>query len=106
MTFETDLQYNIKVMVIWAIFIVVMAIFSYLNDVGINTFIFNQRLEFLGISYPPTVASVFLMLCSLGILGRILYMMKKGPREKLEKRLKELEKQVTEKSLAEGEKKA
>ena len=85
-------------MIVWALIGVAVAILSYLGDVGVNTLIFNKRVPLPGFTCNPSLASVLLMFCGLGMLGRIRYMMKKGGREKLGERVRELEKKLEEKT--------
>lgn len=87
-------------MVVWALIVVAVAILSYLGDVGVNTLIFNKRVPLPGFTCNPSLASVLLMFCGLGMLGRIRYMMKKGGKEELRKRVRELEKKIEEKTSA------
>jgi len=85
-------------MIIWAFVIVVMAILSYLADVGAISFLRDLRVPFLGAS----TMSVVLLLCGLGMMGRIHHMIKRGGKEKLRERVKELEEKLKEKSSAES----
>ncbi|MFH0796390.1 MAG: hypothetical protein V2A65_04950 [Candidatus Omnitrophota bacterium] len=86
-------------MIVWALIVVAVAILSYLGDVGVNTLIFNKRVPLPGFTCNPSLASVLLMLCGLGMMGRIKYMMKKGGKEKLRERVQELEKKLEEKTV-------
>ncbi len=81
-------------MIIWAFVVVVMAILSYLADVGAISFLRELRVPFLGAS----TMSVVLLLCGLGMMGRIHHMIKRGGKEKLRARVKELEEKLKEKS--------
>ncbi len=85
-------------MIIWAFIIVVMAILSYLVDVGAVSFLRDLRVPFLGAS----TMSVVLLLCGLGMMGRIHHMVSKGAVEKLRERIKELEEKLKEKSSGEN----
>lgn len=82
----------------WAFVIVVMAILSYLADVEVISFLKDLRVPFLGAS----TMSVVLLLCGLGMMGRIHHMIRNGAKEKLRERVKELEEKLKEKSSAES----
>lgn len=87
-------------MIVWALIVVGVAVLSYLGDIGVNTLIFNQRVPLPGFTSNPSLASVLLMFCGLGMLGRIKYMMKKGGKERLQDRIRELEKKLEEKTAS------
>ncbi len=74
-------------MVYWIFFLTVLTILSYLSDVGILTFFQDMRIPLLDAS----LLSVLLLLCTLGILVRMLAMRKKGEKESLAARIAELE---------------
>jgi uncharacterized membrane protein YhaH (DUF805 family) len=74
-------------MVYWIFFLTVLTILSYLSDVGVLTFFQDMRIPFLDAS----LLSVLLLLCTLGILVRMLVMRKKGEKESLAARIAELE---------------
>lgn len=78
-------------MIVWAFVIVVMAILSYLADVGVIS-ILDLRVPVLGAS----LMSVVLMLCGLGMMGRIKSMVSKGEKENLQDKVGELEKRLEE----------
>jgi hypothetical protein len=74
-------------MVYWIFFLTVLTILSYLADVGVLTFFQEIRIPFLDAS----LLSVLLLLCTLGILVRMLTMRRKGEKESLAARIAELE---------------
>ncbi len=71
----------------WILFLTVLTILSYLSDVGVLKFLQDIRIPFLHAS----LLSVLLLLCTLGILVRMLWMRKKGEKEALLSRLAQLE---------------
>ncbi len=73
-------------MIWWVLILALLSILSYLSDVGILTFL-NIPVPVINAS----LLSLFILLSALGLLSRILYMKKKGRREKMEKRIQELE---------------
>ncbi len=74
-------------MIYWIFFLTVLTILSYLSDVGILTFFQDIRIPFLDAS----LLSVLLLLCTLGILVRMLQKRKKGEKESLAARIADLE---------------
>jgi hypothetical protein len=74
-------------MIYWIFFLTVLTILSYLSDVGVLTFFQDIRIPFLDAS----LLSVLLLLCTLGILVRMLMMRRKGEKESLAARIAELE---------------
>ncbi|MFQ6083514.1 MAG: hypothetical protein ACE5WD_09155 [Candidatus Aminicenantia bacterium] len=85
-------------MIWWVFALAVLTILSYLLDVGVLSFLQNLRVPFLNAS----ILSILILLCMVGLLGRVLRMRKKGEKEILEKRMHELEKEL--KALKEEEK--
>jgi len=73
-------------MIWWVLILALLSILSYLSDMGVLTFL-NIRVPFVNAS----LLSLFILLSALGLLSRILYMKRKGQREKMEKRIQELE---------------
>lgn len=73
-------------MIWWVFALALLSILSYLSDVGVLTFL-NIRVPVINAS----LLSLFILLSALGLLSRILYMKRKGQREKMEKRIQELE---------------
>ncbi len=73
-------------MIWWVLGLAVLSILSYLSDVG-TVNLQGIRVPFLNAS----LLSVLILLAAAGILARMLYMKKKGRREELERRIRELE---------------
>ena len=78
-------------MIWWVMALVVLTILSYLADVGVLTFL--QELKIPGLS--ASILSILILLCTVGILARMLVMAKKGEREALRQRISELEGKLT-----------
>ena len=78
-------------MIWWVLLLVVVTILSYLSDVGIITFLQDWRVPFLNAS----TLSILILLCLLGLLGRMMQMSKKGEKEALKEKIKELERKLT-----------
>lgn len=77
-------------MIWWILILVVLTILSYLSQVGI--------LFLMQISIPFLTASLIhslILICMAVVLFRILGRMKKGEKENLEKRIQELEKELS-----------
>ncbi len=74
-------------MIYWILFLTVLTVLSYLSDVGVLTFFQDIRIPFLDAS----LLSVLLLLCTLGILVRMLQKRKKGEKESLAARIADLE---------------
>ena len=74
-------------MIWWVMALVVLTILSYLADVGVLTFL--QELKIPGLS--ASILSILILLCTAGILARMLVMARKGEREALRQRISELE---------------
>ncbi|MCK4496031.1 MAG: hypothetical protein KAU91_06740 [Candidatus Aminicenantes bacterium] len=77
-------------MAYWILILAVVTILSYLSDVGILPFLENLRIPFLNAS----IVSILILLCMIGVLGRMLQKAKKGEKESLKKRILELEKEL------------
>ncbi|TET69155.1 MAG: hypothetical protein E3J56_10130 [Candidatus Aminicenantes bacterium] len=77
-------------MAYWVLILAVVTILSYLSDVGILPFLENLRIPFLNAS----IFSILILLCMIGVLGRMLKKAKKGEKESLKKRILELEKEL------------
>jgi cytochrome c oxidase subunit IV len=73
-------------MIWWVLGLTVLSILSYLSDVGVIN-LQGARVPLLNAS----LLSVLILLAAAGILARMLYMKRKGRREALEKRVRELE---------------
>lgn len=77
-------------MIWWVLALAVLTILSYLSDVGSITFLQNLRVPGLNAS----LLSVLILLCMAGILGRMRWMVKKGQKEDLLRRISELEERI------------
>lgn len=77
-------------MIWWVFLLGVLAILSYLSDVGILSFFQDLRVPFFNAS----IISILILFCLAGLLGRMLQMAKKGERELLKKRIHELEQEI------------
>jgi hypothetical protein len=75
-------------MIWWVFFLAVLTILSYLADAGVWTLLQDIRVPLLDAS----LLSVLLLLCTLGILIRMLYMRRRGEKEKLRSLVHKLEK--------------
>ena len=73
-------------MVWWVLALALLSILSYLSDVGILS-LFTIRVPGLNAS----LISLLILLSAAGLLSRILWMKKKGRREQLERKVRELE---------------
>jgi len=71
----------------WILVLAVLTILSYLADAGVWTLLQDIRIPMLNAS----LLSVLLLLCTLGILIRMLYMRSRGEKEKLRSMVHELE---------------
>ncbi len=78
-------------MIWWVLLLVVITILSYLSDVGVITFLQDWRVPYLNAS----ALSILIFLCLIGLLVRMMRMSKKGEKEALRERIKELEKRLT-----------
>ena len=79
-------------MIWWVFALVIVTIFSYLSDVGAITFMQDWKVPFLNAS----VMSILILLCLIGLLVRMMRMSKKGEKETLKEKIKELEKKIAE----------
>ncbi len=77
-------------MILWVLALAILTILSYLSDVGIITFMRTLRIPFLNAS----LLSILILLCTAGILGRMLLMARRGEKESLRERIIELEKNL------------
>jgi hypothetical protein len=71
----------------WVLALSVLTILSYLADAGVWTLLQDIRIPVLNAS----LLSVLLLLCTLGILLRMLYMRSKGEKEILRSKVHQLE---------------
>lgn len=77
-------------MIWWVFLLVVVTSLSYLSDVGVLTFLQDWRIPFLNAS----LTSVLILLCLIGLLARMMKMSKKGEKEALREKVKQLEKEL------------
>jgi len=87
-------------MIWWVLALAVLTILSYLSDVGVISFMQTLRIPFLN----AFLLSILILLCTAGILGRMLFMARRGEKESLRERIVELEKNL--KTLPEEQKPA
>ncbi|HUU37110.1 MAG TPA: hypothetical protein VMW46_02765 [Candidatus Desulfaltia sp.] len=73
-------------MIWWVLSLAVLSILSYLSDVGVVD-LQDLRVPFLNAS----LLSVLILLAAAGILARMLWMKKRGRREQLERKIRDLE---------------
>ena len=78
-------------MIWWILALAVVAVLSYLADVGVLPFLQQARLPVLNAS----TLSILILLCMLGVLLRMLRKTKRGIRESLAKKVQELENQLS-----------
>jgi len=74
-------------MIWWVLVLAVLTILSYLADAGVWTLLQDIRAPLLNVS----LLSVLLLLCTLGILIRMLTMRSRGEKERLRSRVHQLE---------------
>lgn len=74
-------------MIWWVLVLAVLTILSYLADAGVWTLLQDIRVPLLDAS----LLSVLLLLCTLGILIRMLGMRRRGEKEKLRSMVHQLE---------------
>lgn len=79
-------------MIWWVFLLVVVTSLSYLSDVGALTFLQDWRIPFLNAS----LTSVLILLCLIGLLARMMKMSKKGEKEALREKVKQLEKELSD----------
>ena len=77
-------------MIVWVVVLTVLAILSYLSDVGVLTFLQNIRIPFLNAS----IMSILLLLCAAAMLIRVLVKMKQREKEMLGTKITALEKEL------------
>ena len=78
-------------MIWWVLLLVVITILSYLSDVGVITFLQDWRVPFLNAS----ALSILILLCLIGLLVRMMRMSKKGEKEALREKVRQLEKELS-----------
>ena len=77
-------------MIGWILFLALLAILSYLTDVGVISFLKNLQVPFLNAS----LLSVLILLGSAGLLVRMLWMRKRAEKERLQERIQILENEL------------
>jgi membrane protein implicated in regulation of membrane protease activity len=77
-------------MIVWVVVLAVLAVLSYLSDVGVLTFLQNLRIPFLNAS----IMSILLLLCAAAMLIRVLLKMKQKEKELLGTKITALEKEL------------
>ena len=76
-------------MIWWVLGLVVLSILSYLSDVGVFD-LRSLRVPFLNAS----LISVLILLAAAGLTSRMLWLKRKGRREELEKKIRDLEEKL------------
>ena len=79
-------------MILWIFLMVTVTCLSYLSDIGLLAFLEELRIPFVDAS----MLSVLLLLCLIGLLYRMAKMSKKGEKEALRERVKQLEKELSD----------
>lgn len=79
-------------MIWWVLLMVVITSLSYLSDVGLLAFLQEWKVPVLNAS----LLSVLLLLCLVGLLSRMMQMSKKGEKETLREKVKQLEKELSD----------
>lgn len=77
-------------MIVWVVVLTVLAILSYLSDVGVLTLLQNIRIPFLNAS----IMSILLLFCAAAMLIRVLLKMKQREKELLGTKITALEKEL------------
>ncbi len=77
-------------MIWWVLALAVLTILSYLSDVGVISFMQTLRIPFLNAS----LLSLLILLCTAGILARVLFMARKGEKESLQEKIDDLERRL------------
>lgn len=78
-------------MIWWIFVLVVVTVSSYLSDVGILAFMQDWRIPFLNAS----ILSILMLLCLVGLLGRMMQKSKRGEKEALRERIDQLEREIS-----------
>jgi hypothetical protein len=79
-------------MIWWVFLMVIVTCLSYLSDIGVLPFMQELREPLLNAS----LLSILLLLCLMGLLFRMMKMSKKGEKEALQRRVKKLEKELSD----------
>jgi TRAP-type C4-dicarboxylate transport system permease small subunit len=74
-------------MIVWVIILTVLAVLSYLSDIGVLPFLQDLRIPFLNAS----IMSILLLLCAAAMLIRVLLKMKQREKETLGTKISALE---------------
>ncbi|MBA7623902.1 hypothetical protein ES703_31302 [subsurface metagenome] len=77
-------------MIVWVIILTVLAVLSYLSDIGVLPFLQDLRIPFLNAS----IMSVLLLLCAVAMLIRVLLKMKQKEKEMLGTKITALEEEL------------
>lgn len=77
-------------MIVWVVVLAILAVLSYLSDIGVLTFLRNLRIPFLNAS----IMSILLLLCAAAMLIRVLVKMKQREKEMLGTKITALEKEL------------
>ena len=77
-------------MIWWILILAVITFFSYLSDVDVFRWVQDVRVPGLNAS----ILSIWLLLCMIGALARLLHKVKEGEKESLALRIMELERRV------------
>ncbi len=77
-------------MIVWVVILTVLAVLSYLSDIGVLTFLQNIRIPFLNAS----IMSILLLLCAAAMLIRVLLKMKQREKELLGTKITALEEEL------------
>ncbi len=77
-------------MIVWVIILTVLAVLSYLSDIGVLPFLQDLRIPFLNAS----IMSILLLLCAAAMLIRVLLKMKQREKEMLGTKISSLEKEL------------
>jgi hypothetical protein len=77
-------------MIWWILVLAVITFFSYLSDVDVFRFVQEVRVPGLNAS----LLSVWLLLCMIGALARLLLKVKEGEKETLAQKIMDLERKV------------
>jgi hypothetical protein len=79
-------------MIGWIFILAVLTILSYLADLGAFTFLQNLRVPVINAS----LMSILILLCMIGMLGRLLWKGKEGEKETLGDKISKLEHELKE----------
>jgi len=77
-------------MIVWVIILTVLAVLSYLSDIGVLPFLQDLRIPFLNAS----IMSVLLLLCAVVMLIRVLLKIKQKEKEMLGTKITALEEEL------------